>query len=142
MEEHLETLVANPGDTLGQMQRRFHGQNCPAVAAAVHLFLNEGDVHLARDNVGGGFECNNALHTRNSISSFVNMVGGGAIGNCAVIGTFGVNTSHYFNIIKLPLGVHYVDAFNRPLIFRLQVGNLVRGFTRFEFFRAFSCDPA
>jgi len=142
MEEHLETLVANSDATLRQMQRTFHGQNCPAVAAAVHRYLIDGEAHQAGDNLGGGFVCTPPLHTRNSMTSFVNMVSGGAVGNCAVIGTSGGRPSHYFNLVNLNGSVHFVDAFTRNPIFRPQGGNLISGFDQFEFFRDFNCDRA
>ena len=142
MEEHLEDLVANPGGTLRQMQRTFHGQNCPAVAAAVHRYLLTGEAHQAGDNLGGGFVCTPPLHTRNSMTSFVNIVGGGTVGNCAVIGTSGGRPSHYFNLVNLNETVYFVDAFTGNPIFEPQGGNLVSGFSQFEFFRDFSCQRA
>jgi len=142
MQPHLNSLVANPQQVLRQMQRHFHGQNCPAVAAAVHRYLLTGTVHQAADNLGQGFVCTSALHTRNQFSGFVTMVSAGAVGNCAVIGTSGGRPSHYFNLVKLDGGVYFVDAFTSNPVFAQQGGNLISGFEQFEFFRDFSCQRA
>jgi len=140
MEQHLEDLFSHHRQTLRQMQSSFHGANCPAVATSVHNFLLTGESHRAARNINGGFICTPPLHTRDSISGFVSMVAGGAIGNCAVIGTFGGRPSHYFNLVNLNGSVYFVDAFPSNPVFRLQAGDLISGYNRFEFYRNFSCE--
>ncbi len=139
MEDHLEALMANPQQVLRQMQRTFHGQNCPAVAAAVHRYLQTGESRQAADNLGGGFICTNPLYTRNEFAGYVSTISSGAVGNCAVIGTHDGRPSHYFNMVKLDAGVYFVDAFTSSPIFSQQESGLVSGYGRFEFFRDFSC---
>ncbi len=139
MREHLENLLSSPRQVLRQMQSSFHGANCPSVATAVHNYLLTGETHRAARNINSGFICTPALHTRDSVTGYVSMIAGGAVGNCAVIGTFSENDSHYFNLVNLNGLAYFVDAFPSNPVFRLQAGDLVSGYNRFEFFRDFSC---
>jgi hypothetical protein len=143
MRPHLVRLLADPNTVLGELQRNFHSANCPATAAATHLYLRTGQTRRAPSSLTGGFICSDPTRSGRRIVPFLASVSHGRVENCAVIGAFGSNDrEHYFNLVKLTRGTFYVDAFTRPPVFATDVVARTQWANRFEFFRDFVCRPA
>jgi len=117
MFEHYDRILSERQALLSQFQIRFHGSNCPAVAAAVQRFLETGTVRRALD-VAGGFGCENdgMPFVSTDVNHLLGMAQAGNHGFQVVVGAHNPSTSrqHYANVINIRGSVYYVDAFTRP----------------------------